>query len=191
MQANELNATQNAYDSKYTKTKLAWFSRLLQHLARKQGGPILHCSQPTWGMCVVLIIVAGAAADAEPVIYTEPPFWCTISYYEQNVRVGEPFHASQPSLSIDGFTDPSSCDRFCLGLLSNINRNQQVEITRRHIGESIVVCHCCFLLKLQNITLLVCENCQQMWRYRIDVTSVRARNMCAKFGLFSDLKFDS
>jgi len=49
--------------------------------------------------------------------------------------LGEPFHATQSSLTVDGFTDPSNSERFCLGLLSNINRTQHVEITRRHVGK--------------------------------------------------------
>lgn len=51
------------------------------------------------------------AGEAEQVMYYEPAFWCSISYYEMNTRVGETFHASQSSITVDGFTDPSNADR--------------------------------------------------------------------------------
>lgn len=59
-----------------------------------------------------------------------------MAYYELNSRVGETFHASSRSVLVDGFTDPSNNkNRFCLGLLSNVNRNSTIEHTRRHIGK--------------------------------------------------------
>ena len=75
--------------------------------------------------------------DVQPVTYTEPTFWCSIAYSELSTRVGEQYHASQPSIVVDGFTDPSSSERFCLGLLSNVNRDPVVEHARKHIGRGV------------------------------------------------------
>ncbi|KAL7064848.1 hypothetical protein AAHC03_05891 [Spirometra sp. Aus1] len=71
------------------------------------------------------------------VAYQEPDYWCSVYYYEMNTRVGDTFHCSSPCLTVDGFTDPSRHNRFCLGLLSNVNRGQQIELTRRHIGRGV------------------------------------------------------
>ncbi|NWZ01252.1 SMAD9 protein, partial [Loxia curvirostra] len=85
----------------------------------------------------------GKSADEEaenfrPVCYEEPQHWCSVAYYELNNRVGETFQASSRSILIDGFTDPSNNkNRFCLGLLSNVNRNSTIENTRRHIGKGV------------------------------------------------------
>uniref|UniRef100_A0A8C1NVG6 Mothers against decapentaplegic homolog n=1 Tax=Cyprinus carpio TaxID=7962 RepID=A0A8C1NVG6_CYPCA len=76
--------------------------------------------------------------NVQPVAYAEPKHWCSIVYYELNNRVGEAFQASSTSVLVDGFTDPSNNrNRFCLGLLSNVNRNSTIENTRRHIGKGV------------------------------------------------------
>lgn len=78
-------------------------------------------------------------ANAEPVAYQESEYWCSIAYYELNSRVGEVYHSQTHSIIIDGFTNPpnNNNNRFCLGLLSNVNRNSTIENTRRHIGKGV------------------------------------------------------
>lgn len=71
----------------------------------------------------------GSPMDLLPVPMVPQPYWCSISYYEMKQRVGEMFHvaATVNSVTIDGYTDPSSAQRFCLGVLSNVNRSQEVQ----------------------------------------------------------------
>ena len=70
--------------------------------------------------------------EAEPVMYCEPAFWCAISYYEMQTRVGETFHASQPSITVDGFTDPSNADRY-MSYEMNIHKEGKQIIYRYQI----------------------------------------------------------
>ncbi|XP_065211035.1 protein mothers against dpp isoform X2 [Planococcus citri] len=78
-------------------------------------------------------------ADVCSIPYQEQQYWASIAYYELNCRVGEVFHCQSPMIIVDGFTNPTShnLNRFCLGQLSNVNRNSTIENTRRHIGKGV------------------------------------------------------
>ncbi|KAK6110555.1 MH2 domain family protein [Brugia pahangi] len=67
----------------------------------------------------------------------QPANWCVISYYEFNTKVGETFSVSAPAVYIDGGVDPSAPGRFCLGSLSNVQRTDESERCRKHIGRGI------------------------------------------------------
>jgi len=47
------------------------------------------------------------------------------------------FLASKLSFTIDGFTHPSSTDRYCLGMFSNIQRTEAIEAARHNIGSGV------------------------------------------------------
>ncbi|XP_055359380.1 mothers against decapentaplegic homolog 4-like isoform X2 [Betta splendens] len=68
-----------------------------------------------------------------------PDFWCSISYFELDVQVGEMFkvQSSCPLVTVDGYVDPSGGDRFCLGQLSNVHRTAASHRARLHIGRGV------------------------------------------------------
>jgi len=61
-----------------------------------------------------------------------PDVWCSITYFEHDHRVGEIFKVplSCPVVSVDGYTNPSSRDRFCLGKLTSVHRTDVIEKAR-------------------------------------------------------------
>ncbi|KAI8797864.1 mothers against decapentaplegic 5 [Biomphalaria glabrata] len=108
-----------------------------QPMDTNHGPNPAHGCPPIPGPVFPLAKIAPRITDKQAVNYQEPHYWCNIVYYELNNRVGEQFQASSHSIVVDGFTDPSRTDRFCLGLLSNVNRNSTIENTRRHIGRGV------------------------------------------------------
>uniref|UniRef100_A0A8C7HA76 Mothers against decapentaplegic homolog n=1 Tax=Oncorhynchus kisutch TaxID=8019 RepID=A0A8C7HA76_ONCKI len=68
-----------------------------------------------------------------------PDYWCSIAYFEMDVQVGETFKvpASCPTVTVDGYVDPSGGDRFCLGQLCNVHRTEAIERARLHIGKGV------------------------------------------------------
>lgn len=61
-----------------------------------------------------------------------PEYWCSIAYFELDTQVGETFKvpSSKPNVIVDGYVDPSGGNRFCLGALSNVHRQEQSERAR-------------------------------------------------------------
>ncbi|XP_046396209.1 mothers against decapentaplegic homolog 4 isoform X2 [Ischnura elegans] len=69
-----------------------------------------------------------------------PEYWCSVAYFELDSQVGETFKvpsSSCPSVTVDGYVDPSGGSRFCLGALSNVHRTEQSERARLHIGKGV------------------------------------------------------
>jgi len=68
-----------------------------------------------------------------------PDHWCTISYFEGDLQVGDMFkvRSNYSSVIIDGFFDSSREDRFCLGALTNVQRTEVSEKVRLHIGKGV------------------------------------------------------
>lgn len=79
-------------------------------------------------------------ASMAPLTNQPPPeYWCTQTYFELDQQVGETFKVpyAVKTVTVDGYTDPSSIDRFCLGQLSNVHRTEASERARLHIGKGV------------------------------------------------------
>ncbi|KAI3382458.1 hypothetical protein SNEBB_003281 [Seison nebaliae] len=75
-----------------------------------------------------------------PVPFEETKYWCNISYYELNERVGEVFHGEKFGIIVDGYNYPENLkNRFSLGKLSNLKRKAQSETVRNLIGNGIYI----------------------------------------------------
>ena len=60
-------------------------------------------------------------------------YWCSISYYERDIQVGETFKVPDTfkEVTVDGGMDMATIgDRFCLGPLSNVHRTEASEKAR-------------------------------------------------------------
>uniref|UniRef100_H2SBS0 Mothers against decapentaplegic homolog n=1 Tax=Takifugu rubripes TaxID=31033 RepID=H2SBS0_TAKRU len=88
---------------------------------------------------VPLAIVSRCLWFLTAIFVAGPEFWCSISYFEMDVQVGEMFKvpSSCPVVTVDGYVDPSGGDRFCLGQLSNVHRTDASERARLHIGKGV------------------------------------------------------
>uniref|UniRef100_A0A1A9VEV8 Mothers against decapentaplegic homolog n=1 Tax=Glossina austeni TaxID=7395 RepID=A0A1A9VEV8_GLOAU len=90
-------------------------------------------------------IMAGDNMTGQPqqprLLSRQPPpeYWCSIAYYELDTQVGETFKvpSAKPNVIVDGYVDPSGGNRFCLGALSNVHRQEQSERARLHIGKGV------------------------------------------------------
>ncbi|KAF7278725.1 mothers against decapentaplegic homolog 4-like [Rhynchophorus ferrugineus] len=113
----------------------------VQNLNANNAGPIKNNVFPTnnWEQRQNMSI------QAEPVntglLSSQPPpeYWCSIAYFELDTQVGETFKVLSkiPTVTIDGYVDPSKGNRFCLGALSNVHRTEQSEKSRLHIGRGV------------------------------------------------------
>ena len=76
------------------------------------------------------------------IAYSDQIHWCDISYYEKSLRIGEVFKCgNQLSAIVDGSVGYPSCsdNRFSVGALTNVHRDDVIEHTRHHIGKGVLL----------------------------------------------------
>uniref|UniRef100_A0A8C7S7J9 Mothers against decapentaplegic homolog n=1 Tax=Oncorhynchus mykiss TaxID=8022 RepID=A0A8C7S7J9_ONCMY len=112
----------------------------IQHQPSRPGGP-----QELFSSSALLPPPEGSSSASTSAFSSlaagasTPDYWCSIAYFEMDVQVGETFKvpASCPTVTVDGYVDPSGGDRFCLGQLSNVHRTEAIERARLHIGKGV------------------------------------------------------
>nr|XP_046169823.1 mothers against decapentaplegic homolog 4-like isoform X4 [Oncorhynchus gorbuscha] len=128
--------TQSSYHTTWTGTSTASYTPVgPQQNGRGHQQPPLHHPNHFWSQQH-----HSAPAFPQPVSnHPGPEFWCSISYFEMDIQVGEMFKvlANCPVVTVDGYVDPSGGDRFCLGQLSNVHRTDASERARLHIGKGV------------------------------------------------------
>lgn len=108
-----------------THPQAAYYGEPIAGPSHSVVGPAMQPQQPV------------PTIDFQDVPYAEGSSWCSISYHEYDQRVGEKYQPSSLTVSVDGYTHPMCSDRFCIGGLSNVNRNEFTEWVRRRIGKGV------------------------------------------------------
>uniref|UniRef100_A0A8C2WP32 Mothers against decapentaplegic homolog n=1 Tax=Cyclopterus lumpus TaxID=8103 RepID=A0A8C2WP32_CYCLU len=123
--SNKHSQSQAAFHTVWTGSSTASYTPIGPQNGRGHH-PNHHCKICS-NMMFTSVLIAG------------PEFWCSISYFEMDVQVGEMFKvpSSCPIVTVDGYVDPSGGDRFCLGQLSNVHRTDASERARLHIGKGV------------------------------------------------------
>ncbi|XP_062342843.1 mothers against decapentaplegic homolog 4-like isoform X1 [Osmerus eperlanus] len=137
---NSSKHTQTAFHTTWTGNSTASYTPVGPPTQNGRGHqqPPLHHPNHFWSQ-------HHGSASFPPLVsnHPGPEFWCSISYFEMDVQVGEMFKvpASCPVVTVDGYVDPSGGDRFCLGQLSNVHRTDASERARSermlHIGKGV------------------------------------------------------
>lgn len=116
--------------------------------------------------------------DVQAVAYEEPEHWCPVVYDELNTCVGEAFRASSISVLVDGFTDPSSKTRYCLGRLSNIEWSSTTKHTRGWIGKGVHLYYAGGEVYAECLS----EGTAFLWKVRTTmITAGSTQTPCARF----------
>ncbi|XP_035769083.1 mothers against decapentaplegic homolog 4-like, partial [Neolamprologus brichardi] len=129
--SNTQSQTQPSFHTVWTGSSTASYTPIgPQQEGRGHQQPPLHLPNHHCKKCFAMCPCSDHAG---------PEFWCSVSYFEMDVQVGEMFKvpSSCPIVTVDGYVDPSGGDRFCLGQLSNVHRTDASERARLHIGKGV------------------------------------------------------
>ena len=74
-------------------------------------------------------------AYSQIVEYEPVQHWCSVAYYEGETRLGELYQADENQFQIDGLTDPSSSQRYCIGIINSTSRDALTRQVRRVLGK--------------------------------------------------------